>query len=217
MGSHSSYSTGASRRTAAIRSAACSAFTTPPRSRAAARSDTGHRRATTCVRSACTARAIRTASANRRTAAPGVFMLRCATVVTGMHLTTLDGLSFEMIQPGAYDMYRVADFSVQMLFLSCPHAYRCRRLVEVSLRTNDFNCAVQISDDDQLAVSVLAKSAWERVKRDGDWITIYELTGAVVEWRKDNYVRLLFDDGGLEMLLGYVAGELVCAIEMLLD
>ena len=35
-----------------------------------------------------------------------------------------------------------------------------------------------------------------------------------MEWRKDNYVRLLFDDGGLETLVGYVAGELVCAIEV---
>ena len=147
----------------------------------------------------------------------GVSMLRYAAVVTGVHLTTFDGLSFEMIQPGAFDMYRVADLSVQMLFLPCPHAYRCRRLVEVSLRTNDFTFAVQISDDDQLAVSVLVKSAWEQVKRDGDGITTYELTGAVVEWRKDNYVRLLFDDGRLEMLVGFVAGELVCGIEVPLD
>ena len=76
----------------------------------------------------------------------------------GIHLTSFDGLSFEMFQPGTYDVYRVADFSVQMLFLPCPHAYRCRRLVEVSLRTNDFTFAVQILDDDQLPVSVLVKS-----------------------------------------------------------
>ena len=57
---------------------------------------------------------------------------------------------------------------------------------------------------------MLVKSAWEQVKRDGDGITTHELTGAVVEWRKDNYVRLLFDDCRREMLVGYVAGELLC-------
>ena len=113
--------------------------------RRTARSATGDRRATTCVCSARTARATRvTASVNRRTARAGT------------HLTTFGGLSFEMIQPGVYnyDMCPVADLSVQMLFLPCPHAYK------VSLRSNDFTFAVQISDDDQLAVSVLVKSAW---------------------------------------------------------
>ena len=145
-----------------------------------------------------------------------ISMLRYAAVITGMHLTTFDGLSFEMIQPGGYEMLRLAELSVQMLFLPCPHSYRCRRLVEVSLQANDFVFTVQLSEN-QLAASMLVKNTMTQLTRDGDSVTTFALSGAEVELRKDNYARILFADSSFEMLVGVVGGELVCGIEVPLD
>ena len=129
-------------------------------------------------------------------------------VVTGSYVTTLDGASFETVMPGSYQLLETDDVSVQVLFVPCNNTYRCRQLVEVSVRRRRTLVSLQ-NDAGQLTGVSRGRSGWAPLARDGK-TTVGDLT---VQWKPNNVIRISVSRG-FQLVVAMIHEQLMCGVKI---
>ena len=129
-------------------------------------------------------------------------------VVTGSYVTTLDGASFEVVMPGSYQLLETDDVSVQVLFVPCNDTYRCRQLVEVSVRRRHTLVSMQ-NDAGELTGVSRGRSGWVPLVRDGK-TTVGDL---IVQWKPNNVIRISVTRE-FQLVVAMIHGQLMCGVRM---
>ena len=129
-------------------------------------------------------------------------------VVTGSYVTTLDGASFEVVMPGSYQLLLTDDVSVQVLFVPCNETYRCRQLVEVSVRSRRALISMQ-TNAGQLTGLSLGSNGWMPLPRERK-TTVGDLS---VQWRLDNVIRVSITSS-FQFVVAITDGQLMCGAKI---
>ena len=129
-------------------------------------------------------------------------------VVTGSYVTTLDGASFEVVMPGSYQLLETDDVSVQVLFVPCNDTYRCRQLVEVSIRSRRALVVLQ-NNAGELAGLSRGSNGWVPLTREGT-TTVGDSS---VEWKIKNVIRISVTSG-FQLVVAMIHGQLMCGVRM---
>ena len=129
-------------------------------------------------------------------------------VVTGSYVTTLDGASFEVVMPGSYQLLETDDVSVQVLFVPCNDTYRCRQLVEVSVRRRHTLVSMQNIAGELTGVS-RASSGWVPLVRNKT-TTVGDLS---IQWKLNNVIRISVTSE-FQLVVAMIHGQLMCGVRM---
>ena len=137
------------------------------------------------------------------TAADGTATKWYTGVVTGSYVTTLDGATFEVVMPGSFQLLQTDDVSVQVLFVPCNDTYRCRQLVEVSVRSRRALVSLQ-NNAGQLTGMSSGPNGWIALPRGGKTT----LSDVSVQWKPDNVIRISVTSG-VEFVVAVIQEQLM--------
>ena len=142
------------------------------------------------------------------TAADGTATKWYTGVVTGSYVTTLDGATFEVVMPGSFQLLQTDDVSVQVLFVPCNDTYRCRQLVEVSVRSRRALVSIQ-NNAGQLTGLSRGSTGWVPLPRDRK-TTVGDLS---VRWKLDNVIRVTVRSG-FHIIVAVIHEQLICGVKI---